>query len=152
VECVSQFEHEDVVRLRAALGRISRQLDRNVSSGGMTRTQLSILATIAFRGPIGSGELAEIEGMNPTMLSRILTKLETTGLVVRTPDPNDGRAVRVAITKAGQRSQERLRDERARLLADRLERLPSTRTNDLLAALPALEELAVEMSREAARA
>lgn len=143
----ARFAGEDVDRLRIALGRIARQVDRQVSGDGMTRTQLSVLATIARHGPLGPGELADIEGLNPTMLSRVLGKLEASGLVARTASETDRRAVRVQTTAAGKALQQRLRRQRSQLFAARLSGLPDTQAADLLAALPALETLAEHLTR-----
>jgi DNA-binding MarR family transcriptional regulator len=132
----------DVNRLRVALARISRFVDRQVTGDGMTRTQLSVLGTIARHKSMGMGELAEIEGLNPTMLSRIVGKLEAAGLVARTPDADDRRSVIVVITAAGTRLHQRLRQQRTRLFADRLGDLDPDESATLLAAIPALESLA----------
>ena len=75
------MDANDVNRLRIAFGRISRTVDRQVSGDSMTRTQLSVLSTVAHLESIGMGELAEYEGLNPTMLSRVVGKLEARGLV-----------------------------------------------------------------------
>jgi DNA-binding MarR family transcriptional regulator len=139
---VARFAGEDVDRLRIALARIARQVDRQVSGDGMTRTQLSVLGTIARLGPLGLGELADIEGLNPTMLSRVLGKLEASGLVSRAATETDRRAVRVQTTAAGRALQQRLRRQRSQLFAARLSGLPDEHGEQLLAALPALETLA----------
>lgn len=149
---MTDFRDDDIVRLRAALGRISRQLDRQISDGGMTRTQLSVLGVIGKRGPIRVSELAEFEGLNPTMLSRVLAKLEEMGLAKRTVDADDRRAVHVSVTSAGQRKHDRIRAERARLLHDYLERISASESARLLAALPALEHLSEVMMSGAVRA
>ena len=141
------FHDEDIARLRIALGRIARLVDRQVSGGGLTRTQLSVLSTIARLGPLGLGELADAEGLNPTMLSRIVGKLEAAGLLLRSPDPDDRRAVSVEVTPDGAQLQQSLRRERTALFADRLAGVTADRQALLLAALPALEELAVQMRR-----
>ncbi len=39
----SLFDDDEVSRLRVALGRISRQVDRQTSAGELTKTQFSIL-------------------------------------------------------------------------------------------------------------
>jgi DNA-binding MarR family transcriptional regulator len=142
-----RFAGGDVDRLRIALGRIARQVDRQVSGDGMTRTQLSVLATIARHGPLGLGELADIEGLNPTMLSRVLGKLEASGLVSRAASEADRRAVRVQTTAAGRALQQRLRRQRSQLFAARLSGLPDEQVANLLAALPALETLAEHLTR-----
>ena len=136
------LDAEDVARLRVALARIARVLDRQSRGHALTRTQASVLATAARLGPIRISELAEIEGINPTMLSRIVAKLEDQGLLHRQPDPDDRRAALVEPTAEGRALQQRLRDERTRLLAEHLGGLPAEHADGLLAALPAIEALA----------
>lgn len=144
---VQRFAVDDISRLRVALARIARLVDRQVSGDGMTRTQLSVLGTAARLGDLGISELAEIEGLNPTMLSRLVGKLEVAGLVRRSPDADDRRAVRVQVTAAGVALHERLRQQRTALFADRLAGLSAEHAADLLAALPAIEALADNMRR-----
>jgi len=136
------FDADDLARLRIALARIARSLDRRTRGDELTRTQASALATITRRGPIRISEVAEIEGVNPTMLSRIVGKLEDAGLLRRTPDPDDGRAARVEATPAGAAETLRLRAERTELLARHLASMPPDEAGRLLVALPALESLA----------
>ena len=139
------MQDDDVNRLRIALGRISRFIDRQVSGEGMTRSQLSVLGTIARSKSLGVGELAEAEGLNPTMCSRIVGKLEAAGLVRRASGAEDRREVRVEITAAGNRLHLKLRAQRTRLLTERLAHLPAAERRALLAAVPALELLADAM-------
>jgi DNA-binding MarR family transcriptional regulator len=143
------FEDEDVARLRIALRRISRLVDRQIDAGGLTPTQGSVLAAAARLGPIGVGELAEAEGLNPTMLSRIVGKLEADGWLSRVPNPSDGRAVSVQVSQAGHELQERMRDERTALFAQRLAGLPRSQVKQLLSALPAIEALAEQLRHPA---
>ncbi|MBC3192406.1 MarR family transcriptional regulator [Pseudonocardia sp. C8] len=127
------------------LARIARGLDRHSRGSELTRTQVSVLGTVVVRGPIGMGELATIEGLNPTMLSRLTGKLEAAGLLVRDADPADRRAVRVAATEAGTAEHGRQREERARLLARHVDGLPEHHVDGLRAALPALDALATSL-------
>jgi DNA-binding MarR family transcriptional regulator len=136
---------DDVARLRIALARISRLLDRHARGGTLTRTQTSVLGTVIRLGPMRISELADVEGVNPTMLSRIVAKLEDAGLLHRRPDPGDGRAAIVEISEEGRAVGLRLRTERTRLLTDRLATMPADRAGELLAALPALEALAAAL-------
>ncbi|MFC4946306.1 MarR family winged helix-turn-helix transcriptional regulator [Pseudonocardia sp. GCM10023141] len=142
-----RFDEDDVARLRIALARIARQLDRQTRGDSLTRTQASTLATVNHNGPLRISELADLEGVNPTMLSRIVAKLEDRGLLVRSPDPADGRAARVETTPEGRELTLRLRAERTRLLAERLATMPDTGATPLLAALPALEALAAALQK-----
>ncbi|MGI5126362.1 MarR family winged helix-turn-helix transcriptional regulator [Pseudonocardia sp. CA-107938] len=141
-----RFDADDVARLRAALARIARQLDRQTRGASLTRTSASVLATLARRGPLRPGELADIEGVHQTMLSRMVGRLTELGLVERTPDPADARAVLVAVTEAGGELDRRLRAERTRLLAEHLAALSDTDATRLMSALPALEALAAALS------
>jgi DNA-binding MarR family transcriptional regulator len=87
-------------------------------------------------------KLADAEGMNPTMLSRVVRHLEEDGFVVRRSDPADRRASFVEATAAGRRLNERIHSERTdalNLVIDRLE--PSDR-RVLVEALPVLERIA----------
>jgi DNA-binding MarR family transcriptional regulator len=135
-------DSEGIDRLRGALTRISRRIDRQTSAGALTSTQSSVLASIAMKGPIGLGELADFEGVNPTMLSRVVGKLEDAGLIERRGDESDRRAARVEITPAGSDLRRDLLEQRSALLAERLATLPKDTVRAVLAAVPALEELA----------
>jgi DNA-binding MarR family transcriptional regulator len=138
---------ELVSRLRIAVAKISRSMDRQVVAGEMTRTQMQVLGTAVRRGPVRLSELAELEGLNPTMLSRIVAKLDAGGYIRRLSDPEDQRAVRIEATPEGERVQLRLRAERSALMSARLASLPPQTSARLQDALPALEELADAMLR-----
>ena len=136
---------DDVNRLRIALARISRTVEREVAGEGLTRTTLSLLGTLARHKTLGMGELADIEGLNPTMASRLVGKLEDAGLVRRVPADTDRRAVVVEITAEGTRTQNRLRRRRTDALAGWLDDLAPDERADLMKAVPALESLAASM-------
>ena len=139
------IDAEDIARLRIALARITRVLDRQSRGHTITGTQASVLATAARLGPLRITELAEFEGINPTMMSRIVGKLEDAGLLHRRPDPDDRRAALVEPTAAGRELQRHVREERTRLLAERLASLPAGHADGLLDALPHLEALATAL-------
>jgi len=142
------IDAEAVERLRVAIGRISRQLRPTRAGSGLTPSQISVLFTVARRGPLGLSELAEIEAVNPTMLSRIVAELSHQGLVLRQASAADRRAASVSATAEGRRLRERVHRERARALAQQLEQLGAAERERLLAALPALEELAERVSAQ----
>ncbi len=139
------FSGDEAARLRIALARISRSVDRTSADVGYTRTQLSVLGTIVRLKSAGMSELAEFEGLNPTMLSRVVGKLETAGLIVRTPGELDRRAVTVQPTAAGKNLHLKLRKRRGDLIAGQLAALSPGYADELRKALPALEELAEHM-------
>lgn len=53
-------------------------------------------------------ELAETVGMSLSHLSRVISRLEEKNLVIRSPDPVDGRSTRVEVSKAGAQLLERV--------------------------------------------
>lgn len=142
---MTAFSDEDVHRIRVALGRISRRVDRDSAVGGLTSTQFLLLSTVARQGPIGVRELAEIEGLNPTMLSRVVGKMEESGLLARECGVADRRVVAVRATDAGRELYERLRARRAEVFAEHLAGIGDAHAADLIHALPALEALAAHL-------
>jgi DNA-binding MarR family transcriptional regulator len=129
-------------RVRAVVGRLGRQLRPTQAGAGLTPTQISVLFVLARRGPLRLAELAELEGLHPTMLSRVVAALSGDGLLQRATDPADRRAAVVDATPAGRRLREKIHRERNTVLRDRLDALSPAERASLLAALPALEALA----------
>jgi DNA-binding MarR family transcriptional regulator len=110
-----------------------------------------VLALVRIRGPLGLAEPTDLEGLNPTMLSRIVKVLDERGLIRRMQDPEDLRAARVAVTPEGEQVHDRVRAQRTRVLSDCLHGLPAQTTAALLAAVPDLEELAEALKPMAGR-
>jgi DNA-binding MarR family transcriptional regulator len=139
------MEEESVIRLRRVVLRLARQLNAASVGEGLTPTQASVLGIVTNRGPLGLTELTEIEGLNPTMLSRVVGKLDSFGLIRRLRDPDDFRAARVEVTPEGRQTYQRIAAERAAILSERVAGLPPEQEAALVAALPALENLAEDL-------
>jgi DNA-binding MarR family transcriptional regulator len=133
---------EAMTRLRRVIGRLARLLNASSASENLSPTQASVLGLVSYRGPIGLAELTEIEGLNPTMLSRTVSKLDNDGLVRRLPNPADQRAVQLVATDAGREAHARILQARTETVARILEGLPPEVGDALWEALPALEALA----------
>lgn len=146
------MDAELVARLRGVIPRLARQLNDTSTGEDLTPTQYSVLALVRVRGPIGLAELTELEGVNPTMLSRIVRVLDERGLVRRLPDPKDMRAARLQATPAGEQVHDRVRAQRTQVLSECLDRLPAETAEALLAAVPAMEALAEAVKTAPARA
>ena len=144
------MDDELIARLRGVIGRLARQLNETSTGEGLTPTQYSVLGLVRGRGPLGLADLTELEGLNPTMLSRVVKALDEQGLIRRLPDPSDLRAARAEITPDGERVHERVRQQRARVLSECLARLPLEITATLTAAVPAMESLAEALRNPAA--
>jgi DNA-binding MarR family transcriptional regulator len=136
------MDTELVARLRAVIHRLARVLNDTSTGEDLTPTQYSVLALVRVRGPLGLTELTDLEGINPTMLSRVVKVLDERGLIRRMQDPGDLRVARVAVTPEGERVHDRVRQLRNKVLTDCLHGLPADTTAVLLAAVPDLEALA----------
>lgn len=141
-EAEAAFEPEPTERLRAVLGRLSRRLRPTQAGSGLTPSEISVLFTIVRFGPLRLSEVAEIERLNPTMLSRIAAQLTDAGLIRRSADPGDRRAALVQASAAGRRMRERIHRERTRALDAHVQELDESQRDALWQALPVLEELA----------
>jgi DNA-binding MarR family transcriptional regulator len=133
--------NEVPVRMRRAIGRLNRRLRQTRAGAGLSPSQYEVLVTIVGRGPMRHADLATMEGLNPTMLSRIIGKLEAAGLATRLADSGDGRVVHVAATTKGRDVVTRVRGERSDALGVALKGLSAAEHERLVAALPVLETL-----------
>jgi DNA-binding MarR family transcriptional regulator len=135
-------DDEGAIRLRRAIMMLSRQLNRSSTGAGLTPSQASVLGLIVVRGPLTLAELAELEGLNPTMLSRVVSKLHSMGLIDRIPDPADLRSASVVSAPAGRRLDQQVKARRSAAMSACMEQLSAGKAAALTKALPALEELA----------
>lgn len=69
---------------------------------GTTRTQCVCITEIGWAGPMTLVELAQRLGFDKSWTSRVVDGLVATGLVCKTPSPDDRRSVRIALTPQGQ--------------------------------------------------
>ena len=112
------------------------------TAGELTLAQLSILLTLLDQGPIRMTELAARERVRTPTTTVAIRRLEKLGLVKRSRDPSDLRAVLVDVTPRGLvQHRESLAARRADL-ANRLARLSSEDLETLAKALAPLERLA----------
>ena len=80
-------------------------VDRAVAPLGLTHAQYSLLASLSGvqrqgRSP-SQRELADTTGLDPIYVSKLCRALERSGLLTRNGDPDDTRAVRLALTDDG---------------------------------------------------
>ncbi len=138
------LETATATRLRSVLGRLSRQLRTTAAStdAGLTPTKISVLLSVDRRGTTRISEVAEIEALNPTLLSRTISTLVDAGLLDRVSDAGDRRTAWVEVTDEGHRLAERMRRERTEVVNRGMSALPESERRILEQAIPALEALA----------
>jgi DNA-binding MarR family transcriptional regulator len=130
----------DVARFRLAIVRLARK-QRQQAGTGLTPSLQSALAMIDACGPLTLGELAAVEQVSPPTITRIVSKLEDTGLVARVADPDDGRVTRVDVTDEGHQQLVESRERRDVWLRQRLDDLAPDDLAALVAAIEPLEHL-----------
>lgn len=133
----------DVERLADVLARVTRSTRRDLALP-IGASSLSVLVTVADRGPVRLGELARHEGITPATLSRIVAVLEEDGYAERTVDPVDRRSSWLVITPAGLELLAAVRRDRAEVMATRVDRLTVAQRTALAAALDALGALSAD--------
>jgi DNA-binding MarR family transcriptional regulator len=83
---------------------------------------MTAMYLLVQHGPVRPTALAASLGISAAATSRLIESLASAGLVARTPDPDDARATRVALTEQGVTSATSLHEEgdrlSQRLLAD----------------------------------
>ena len=112
------MDTDTVIRLRRVVLRLARQLNAASREEGLTPTQASVLGITSMRGPLSLAELTELEGINPTMLSRVIGKLDEYGLIKRLRDPEDFRAARVEVTPKGRNIYDRIKAQRSAVISE----------------------------------
>jgi DNA-binding MarR family transcriptional regulator len=118
--------------------------NRNAPEGGadLTLAQLSILLTLLDQGPIRMTELAAHERVRTPTTTVAIRRLEKLGLVKRSRDPSDLRAVLVDVTPRGLVQHREALATRRAALASMLGHLSTEERETLAKALAPLARLA----------
>lgn len=81
---------------------LRKAFDRRAVGLGVTRAQWKVLFRLHRQPGLRQIELADMLDIEPITLSRIVDRLEESGLVERRPDPQDRRAWRLHVTAKAQ--------------------------------------------------
>jgi DNA-binding MarR family transcriptional regulator len=144
------MDEDSAIRLRRVIGHLARQLNASSTGAGLTPSQASVLGLIVARGPLSLMELGKLEGLNPTMLSRVISRLAAMDLINRIPDPEDLRSASVVSLAAGRRVDQQIKARRAAAVSECMQSLGADDVAALTSALPAMERLAEAMRSQAA--
>jgi DNA-binding MarR family transcriptional regulator len=90
-------------------------------------TQVRVLVITASRGPISLGELAEAASLTPSTASRLCDRMVARGLLDRSDDPTNRRALNLTLTKDGRTVVEKMIAHRRAAINAILSRLPRRR-------------------------
>jgi DNA-binding MarR family transcriptional regulator len=134
---------EGLHRALSKLFALLRRGDPNgAAAGELTLAQLSILVTLLDQGPIRMTDLAAHERVRTPTTTVAIRRLEKIGLVKRSRDPSDLRAVLVDITPRGRAVHAESLANRHAALGAMLGHLPEADVETLKKALAPLERLA----------
>jgi DNA-binding MarR family transcriptional regulator len=108
---LTQQDFERLLEFRVSLRRFQRWSEDQAKAAGLTHVQHQLL--VAIKGHQGSspptvGDLAGYLLLRPHSAVELVNRAEAAGLVERTPDPQDGRVVRVRLTGQGEEILQRL--------------------------------------------
>lgn len=147
---------DDAVAVLSALSglmRTGRAIARRLEEEGLgsSGTPLAVLKALARPdGHDRPGDLATATGVAPSVVSRVLARLEADGLVVRRRDELDARACHIALTDAGREHLTRVQREAAAFLAPALGAIPTKDLRRLPQLLGQLERAMVSSSERIA--
>jgi DNA-binding MarR family transcriptional regulator len=92
---------ETATRLRIGVGAFKRRTRESLAEGNLTVPQLTALSRLDRLGTCTTAELARREQITPQAMGATIAGLEERELVVRRPDPVDGRRSILSLTPAG---------------------------------------------------
>ncbi|HEX2085870.1 MAG TPA: MarR family transcriptional regulator [Solirubrobacteraceae bacterium] len=87
-----------------AHAHVTRAINRDLAAAGLPDLSWYDLLWALYRQPdrrLRVNELAREVVLSPTAMSRFVDRVEAAGYVAREPDPDDRRALKVALTDAG---------------------------------------------------
>lgn len=128
--------------LRVVLSRLRRRLVDVADTHELTPSQLSVLSRLGKEGPASASDLAAAERIRPQSVAATLAVLEERALVIRRPDPGDGRRQLVSLSPAGTALFDDRRRHREEWLSRALEeRLTESERQTVIDAAALLERL-----------
>lgn len=132
----------DLLSVVARLNRLATQRARLP----LPWAQARLLSTIEDQGEARISDLAYLDHCSqPTMTTQV-RRLEDAGLVSRTTDPGDARAVLIRITERGRRTLDQARADRAAAINPRLERLSAEERQTLAASVDIIRRLLTDVA------
>lgn len=130
----------EVAALGQAVHRLARRL-RKRADLPLTASQTSALTTVERHGELRLGELARLEQVGKSTMTKLVAKLEDADYLRRWVDPNDGRVSLVTLTGHGAAVLREARSRQQAYLLRQFEALDAADQSALLASVPPLEKL-----------
>lgn len=136
----------DSLEVATALHRAAIRLLRAVRAAddetGVSAPKLSALSVLTFGGPQSLTGLARAEQVTPATMSKLVSDLQTDGLVAKRVDREDRRGLRIEVTAKGRALMEEGRKRRLALLNKRLSKFTRAERGQLADAAELMRRLA----------
>jgi DNA-binding MarR family transcriptional regulator len=119
--------YADVERELAVLVRRARVWNRDVAAAvhpDLQPAAYALLSRVDELGSMRASDLSGYFGLDKSGVSRQVALLERIGLIAREPDPDDGRAQRLVVTRVGQARLSEAKAARRRLVRQQLGQWP----------------------------
>ena len=104
----------------------------------LTPTQWAALAKLAESGPCSQNQLGRLTAMDVATIKGVIDRLTARGLTETCADPEDGRRLRVSLTRAGQQLAEKMAPNALAISRETLAPLDSRERETLMALLSKL--------------
>lgn len=145
---------DEVIAALASLVRTTKAVARSRQDRlGAAGTPLAVLRALSRAGGDDRpGDLATAAGVAPSVVSRVLARLEDDGLVARHRDAEDARACHISLTDRGRGKLEAIQDDYRTVLGAALAELSDDDVDRIPGLLGRLEQAIVRAAeRRAAR-
>lgn len=141
--------------LVATIGPVFRHLlahaRRRPAWRTLTYQQYNVMRIVVSHGPTSQADIARRLLVSAPVVTRLASALVDAKLMERRSDPNDRRAVLLALTSQGRRRVTAMRSDLLAAASELIEPLPEDRRASVKAALEELQVLLPERPHEAAR-
>ena len=128
-------------RLHSLAIHLLRRVRRGDDAAGLSAPRLSALSVVIYRGPISLTELAKAESVTAPTMTRLVQALVKAGLVEKSVDETDNRAVLLRATDAGRQTLGLARARRLAAIEELLARLDPDDASSVERAVSLLEPL-----------
>jgi DNA-binding MarR family transcriptional regulator/GNAT superfamily N-acetyltransferase len=139
----SQLSDDQIAAVRAFNRFYTRKLgvlDQHLMKTPFSLSEARVLYELAHRDDLAAKDLGGELGLDPGYLSRILQKLDDSGLVARKPLPSDRRQVRLSLTAKGRQAFAKLDRSSHDEVAGMLDRLGDGERTTLVHAMATIEK------------
>src|SRR5258705_5799386 len=134
-------DDELAARVHSVALHLLRRLAQEDRATGVSAPRLSALSVLVFGGPRTIGALADVEGVTPPTMTRLVAAMVADGLVERLEDPADRRLVPVRASGSGRSLLLAGRDRRVSTLAAMVKTLTPKERRRLDAASATIERM-----------